>query len=96
MAEPQMPDPSDHPKVRRWRALYELGTILCGMPDVDSAHIGYHDSALLILDDGVVQVTHDDLTLTLEQIPGYIEALEGDVLDAQAEVRRMRAAAGEE
>ena len=50
MAEPQMPDPSDHPKVRRWRALYELGTILCGMPDVDSAHIGYHDSALLILD----------------------------------------------
>jgi len=51
MANPQMPDPSDQPKVRRWRALHELGTILCRMPDVDSAHIGYRDSALLILDE---------------------------------------------
>jgi hypothetical protein len=39
-----------------------------------------------------LEVTHDDLTLTLEQIPGYIKALEGDVLDAQAELRRLRAA----
>jgi hypothetical protein len=84
----QMPNPRDGHKVRRWRELHELGATLCRMPGVTSAHIGYPDSDLF-LKDGELRVVHEDMTLTLEQIPGYIAALEGDVLAAQDELRRQ-------
>jgi hypothetical protein len=89
MEERKMPDPSEHTNVRRWHVIYELGRRLGEHPDLEMAMLTYKDGIQITVIDGVVRVSdaRNDFEITLDQIPGYIKALEGDVLQAQEELR---------
>jgi hypothetical protein len=91
MADREMPDPSEHERVRAWRLRYELAVML-PHPECESAELVYVDGVRITYRDGEVRIesTRDGMSLTLDQVPGYIKALEGDVLEAQAEIRRQR------
>jgi hypothetical protein len=88
MTHPEMPNPADHPRVRQLRALTEFALLLSQDPLVESVDIEYQNGQRVFLEGGVVKVTYDGGTYTVDQLQGYIQALEGDVLEAQKQLRR--------
>ncbi len=90
MSDREMPSPSEHFGVRRLRGLYEFALTLSRDPLAEVIDLRYRNGERIFLEDGVVKVTHDGGTYTLDQLPGYIKALEGDVLQAQEELRKAQ------
>jgi hypothetical protein len=93
----ELPDPSEHENVRRWKVLHEFASAVAHSPLLERAAINFRDGTWLEFKDREMRVGRTarkgdvmrpaDVSLTLDQVPGYIAALEGDVLSAQQEVQ---------
>jgi hypothetical protein len=64
--------------VELYRSLYEFGLALGRVKGVKTARVVFKSGAVFVMEGGAIAITYDDRTLTLDQLPGLIEALERD------------------
>jgi hypothetical protein len=79
-----MTDQSEHEQVRAWRERYKLAQSLAAHPGLQAALISYTDGIQITVMDRVrIYDSKNEADLTLDHVPGYIDALE-KALDADA------------
>ncbi len=101
MNDREMPAPARRVDIRRWKTLYEFASVFARDPLLTDAIITFSDGFHLSYSDGEMRILasfqrgqplrQENVDLTLDQVPGYIRALEDDVLQAQNDLRRMGA-----
>jgi hypothetical protein len=89
-----MPDQSENEQVRAWRVRYELAQLLAAYPGLESALLIYTDGTQISVMDKVrIYDPKNESELTLDQVPGYIDALEkalaADAAKAREELAEM-------
>ncbi len=105
MNDREMPAPGRRVDIRRWKTLYEFASVFARDPLLTDALITFSDGFHLIYSDGEMRISasfqrgdllrQENVDLALDQVAGYIAALEGDVLQAQAEIEALERDAGQ-